>query len=142
MRRKVLARDNWEVRFVTCPIARMPYNLRIERLVRTPFQYNKSKNFWLKLYFRISLHLKKMAHVPEILSRGIYSSSPQEASKHWEVRFVTCPIARMPYTNNISIGSVRDKKCCHVLEIFVSQTSHQNPVGINTIALVSSWENV
>jgi hypothetical protein len=26
MRRKVLARDNWEVRFVTCPIARMPYN--------------------------------------------------------------------------------------------------------------------
>ena len=37
MRRKVLARDNWEVRFVTCPIARMPYNLRIERLVRTPF---------------------------------------------------------------------------------------------------------
>ena len=29
------ARDNWEVRFVTCPIARMPYNLRIERLVRT-----------------------------------------------------------------------------------------------------------
>ena len=31
------ARDNWEVRFVTCPIARMPYNLRIERLVRTPF---------------------------------------------------------------------------------------------------------
>ena len=37
MRRKVLARDNWEVRFVTCPIARMPSNLRIERLVRTPF---------------------------------------------------------------------------------------------------------
>ena len=37
MRRKVLARGNWEVRFVTCPIARIPYNLRIERLVRTPF---------------------------------------------------------------------------------------------------------
>ena len=30
--------------------------------------------FMLELYFRISLHLKKVAHVPEILSRGIYSS--------------------------------------------------------------------
>ena len=39
-------------------------------------------------------------------------------------------------------GSVRDKKCCHVLRIFVSQTFHQNPICINTIALVSSWENV
>ncbi|MCW4097240.1 hypothetical protein [Segatella copri] len=28
--------------------------------------------------------------------------------------------------------SVRDKKCCHVLMIFVSQTFHQNPIGINT----------
>ena len=26
--------------------------------------YNKSKNFWLELYFRISLYLKKVAHVP------------------------------------------------------------------------------
>ena len=34
------------------------------------FAYN-SKNFWLELYFHISLHLKKVAHVPEILSRGI-----------------------------------------------------------------------
>ena len=38
--------------------------------------------------------------------------------------------------------SVRDKKCCHVLRIFVSQTFHQNPICINTIAIVSSWENV
>ena len=38
--------------------------------------------------------------------------------------------------------SVRDKKCCHVLRIFVSQTFHQNPIGINTIAIVSPWENV
>ena len=37
--------------------------------------------------------------------------------------------------------SVRDKKCCHVLRIFVSQTFHQNPIGINTIAIVSSWES-
>ena len=38
--------------------------------------------------------------------------------------------------------SVRDKKCCHVLRIFVSQTFHQNPIGINTIAIVSPWENI
>ena len=37
--------------------------------------------------------------------------------------------------------SVRDKKCCHVLRIFVSQTFHQNPICINTIAIVSSWES-
>ena len=35
-----------------------------------------------------------------------------------------------------------EKTYTYVVEIFVSQTSHQNPVGINTIALVSSWENV
>ena len=29
--------------------------------------------------------------------------------------------------------SVRDKKCCHVLRIFDSQTFLQNPIGINTI---------
>ncbi|MCW4113024.1 hypothetical protein [Segatella copri] len=38
--------------------------------------------------------------------------------------------------------SVRDKKCCHVLRIFVSQTFHQKPICINTIAIVSSWENI
>lgn len=38
--------------------------------------------------------------------------------------------------------SVRDKKYCHVLRIFVSQTFHQNPIGINAIAIVSPWENV
>jgi len=37
MRRKVLARDNWESRFVTCLIARTLYNLRIAQLVGTPF---------------------------------------------------------------------------------------------------------
>ena len=35
-----------------------------------------------------------------------------------------------------------EKTYTYVVEIFVSQTSLQNPVGINTIALVSSWENV
>ena len=29
-----------------------------------------------------------------------------------------------------------------MLRIFVSQASYQNPIGINTIALVSPWENV
>ena len=29
-----------------------------------------------------------------------------------------------------------------VIEIFVSQASRQNPICINIIALVSSWENV
>ena len=35
-----------------------------------------------------------------------------------------------------------EKTYTYVMEIFVSQTSHQNPIGMNTIALVSSWENV
>ena len=35
-----------------------------------------------------------------------------------------------------------EKTHTYVLGIFVSQASHQNPIGINTIALVSSWENV
>jgi len=28
------------------------------------------------------------------------------------------------------------------LRIFVSQASHQNPIGINTIAIVSPWEKI
>ena len=35
-----------------------------------------------------------------------------------------------------------EKTYTYVVEIFVSQASHQNPICINTIALVSSWENV
>ena len=35
-----------------------------------------------------------------------------------------------------------EKTCSYALRIFVSQASYQNPIGINTIALVSPWENV
>lgn len=53
---------------------------------------------------------------------------------------------RLAYPRTISpepvFTSVRDKECCHVLRIFVSQTFHQKPICINTIVIVSSWENV
>ena len=53
---------------------------------------------------------------------------------------------RLSYPRTISpepvFTSVRDKKDCHVFRIFVSQTFHQNPIGINTIAIVSPWKNV
>lgn len=35
-----------------------------------------------------------------------------------------------------------EKTCSYALRIFVSQVSYQNPIGINTIAIVSPWENV
>ena len=52
---------------------------------------------------------------------------------------------RLSYPRTISpepvFTSVRDKKYCHVLRIFVSQIFHQKPICINTIAIVSSWES-
>ena len=44
-----------------------------------------------------------------------------KARDNWEVRFVTCPIARMPYTNNISIIPFLD--LCVSFEAFRSTKS-------------------
>ena len=44
-----------------------------------------------------------------------------KARDNWEVRFITCPIARMPYTNNIFIIQFLD--LCVSFEAFRSTKS-------------------
>ena len=46
------------------------------------------------------------------------------------------------YNKRGKCGNKIEKTYSYAQKIFVSQTFHQNPIGINAIAIVSPWENV
>ena len=118
--------QNWNLGTDTAPSS--PYLCKRRWYTKSAVRKILAADFVLRLFYRI------VARTKVYKSKSDYQEWKEKGSGRLSVDKTISP--------EPVFTSVRDKKCCHVLRIFVSQTFHQNPICINTIAIVSSWENV